>query len=139
MKGHKFLMVTGILMIIAAALTIIAGVFVAGIGVVATGIGIGSALSFNYFLVLILTLAGGICELIAGILGVKYSKHGNQSKKLVGWGIVVIVFCVLSMIFNLVNGGDFDILSVLTGLVVPGLYIYGAVLNSKEDDAQPVA
>ena len=86
MKGHKFLMVTGILMIIAAALTIIAGVFVAGIGVVATGIGIGSALSFNYFLVLILTLAGGICELIAGILGVKYSKHGNQSKKLVGWG-----------------------------------------------------
>ena len=51
----------------------------------------------------------------------------------------MIVFCVLSMIFNLVNVGDFDILSVLTGLVVPGLYIYGAVLNSKEDDAQPVA
>ena len=139
MKGHKFLKVTGILMIIASALTIIAGVFVAGIGALAAGVGVGSALTLNYYLVLILTLAGGICELIAGILGVKHSKRSCQSKKLVGWGIVVIVFCILSMIFNLVNSGDFDVVSVLTGLVVPGLYIYGAVLNSKADDTQPAA
>ena len=93
MKGHKFLKVTGILMIIASAFQIIAGVLVGGLG----------------------------------------------SKGCIGWGIVVAVFAVLAIVMTLVNGGSFDILSVITGLVVPVLYIYGAVLNTKADDAQPAA
>ena len=36
MKGHMFLKVTGILMIIAAVFSIIAGVFVGGLGALAT-------------------------------------------------------------------------------------------------------
>lgn len=39
MKGHKFLKVTGILMIIAAVFSIIAGVLVGGLGVLAAGLG----------------------------------------------------------------------------------------------------
>ena len=39
MNGHKFLKVTGILMIIAAAFSIIAGVFVGGLGALAAGLG----------------------------------------------------------------------------------------------------
>ena len=38
MEGHKFLKVTGILMIIAAVFSIIAGVFVGGLGALAAGI-----------------------------------------------------------------------------------------------------
>ena len=75
MNGHKFLKVTGILMIIAAVFSIIAIV----------------------------------------------------------WGAIVAVFSVLSIVMNLVNGGEFNVTSVLTGVAVPALYIYGAVLNSKAD------
>ena len=45
MKGHKFLKVTGILMIIAAVFSIIAGVLVGGLGVLAAGLGAESDIS----------------------------------------------------------------------------------------------
>ena len=35
MKGHKFLKITGILMIIAAVFSILAGIFVGGLGALA--------------------------------------------------------------------------------------------------------
>ncbi len=139
MKGHKFLKSTGILMIVAAAFSIIAGIFVGGLGVLAAGLGAASGLTFAYWAALFLTLAGGICQLIAGIKGVKHSKRSEKAGKLIAWGVIVAVFSILSMVMNLVNGGEFNGVNLLTGVAVPALYIYGAVLNSKADDAQPAA
>ena len=139
MKGHKFLKSTGILMIVAAAFSIIAGVFVGGLGVLAAGIGAASGLTFAYWAALFLTLVGGICQLIAGIKGVRHSKRSEKAGKLIAWGVIVAVFSILSMVMNLVNGGEFNGVNLLTGVAVPALYIYGAVLNSKADDAQPAA
>ena len=140
MKGHKFLKSTGILMIVAAAFSIIAGVFVGGLGVLAAGLGAASGLTFAaYWAALFLTLVGGICQLIAGIKGVRHSKRSEKAGKLIAWGVIVAVFSILSMVMNLVNGGEFNGVDLLTGVAVPALYIYGAVLNSKADDAQPAA
>ena len=139
MKGHKFLKSTGILMIVAAAFSIIAGVFVGGLGVLAAGLGAASGLTFAYWAALFLTLAGGICQLIAGIKGVRHSKRSEKAGKLIAWGVIVAVFSILSMVMNLVNGGEFNGVNLLTGVAVPALYIYGAVLNSKADDAQYTA
>ena len=139
MKGHKFLKSTGILMIVAAAFSIIAGVFVGGLGVLAAGLGAASGLTFAYWAALFLTLAGGICQLIAGIKGVRHSKRSEKAGKLIAWGVIVAVFSILSMVMNLVNGGEFNGVNLLTGVAVPALYIYGAVRNSKADDAQPAA
>lgn len=139
MKGHKFLKSTGILMIVAAAFSIIAGVFVGGLGVLAAGLGAASGLTFAYWAALFLTLAGGICQLIAGIKGVRHSKRSEKAGKLIAWGVIVAAFSILSMVMNLVNGGEFNGVNLLTGVAVPALYIYGAVLNSKTDDAQPAA
>ena len=136
MKGHKFLKATGILMIVAAAFSLFAGVFVGGLGALAAGLGAASGLTFAYWAALFLTLVGGICQLIAGIQGVKHSKRTEQAGKLVVWGAIVAVFSVLGIVMNQVNGGEFNISAVLTGVAVPGLYIYGAVLNSKADDTQ---
>ena len=130
MNGHKFLKVTGILMIIAAVFSIIAGVFVGGLGALAAGLGAASGLTFAYWAALFLTLIGGICQLIAGIKGVKHSKRSEKAGGLIVWGAIV---AVLSIVMNLVNGGEFNVTSVLTGVAVPALYIYGAVLNSKAD------
>ena len=49
MNGHKFLKVTGILMIIAAAFSILAGVLVGGLGALAAGVGAASGLTFAYW------------------------------------------------------------------------------------------
>ena len=138
MKGHKFLKVTGILMIIAAILYIIAGVFIGGLVALAAGLGAADGLTASFYLALVVTLIGGICQLIAGIQGIKHCKSSEDSKKCMTWGVVVVAFSILSTILNLVNSGEFDVMSFVTGLIVPGLYIYGAVLNSKSDDTQPV-
>ena len=127
MEGHKFLKVTGILMIIA-------GVFVGGLGALAAGFGAASGLTFAYWAALFLTLVGGIFQLIAGIKGVKHSKRSEKAGKLIIWGAIVAGFSVLSIVMNLVNGGEFNVISVLTGIAVPALYIYGAILNSKADE-----
>ena len=133
MNGHKFLKVTGILMIIAAVFSIIAGVFVGGLGALAAGLGAASGLTFAYWAALFLTLIGGICQLIAGIKGVKHSKRSEKAGKLIAWGVIVAVFSILSIVLDLSNGGDFSIVSVVTGVAVPALYILGAALNAKAD------
>ena len=133
MKGHVFLKVTGILMIIAAAFSIIVGVLLAGISARAAGLGAASGLKFTFWAALFLTLVGGICQLIAGIKGIKHSKRSEKAGKLIAWGVIVAVFSILSIVLDLSNGGDFSIVSVVTGVAVPALYIIGAVLNAKAD------
>ena len=130
MKGHVFLKVTGILMIIAAAFSIIVGVLLAGISALAAGLGAASGLKFTFWAALFLTLVGGICQLIAGI---KHSKRSEKAGKLIAWGVIVAVFSILSIVLDLSNGGDFSIVSVVTGVAVPALYILGAALNAKAD------
>lgn len=136
MKGQKFLKVTGILMIIGAVFSIIMGVFVGGLGAVATSFGGASGLTFSYWLTLLLTLGGGICEMIAGVKGVKNSKRRENARDLLKWGVIALAFSVLSIVTNLIGGGEFSLMSILTGVAIPALYIYGAVLNSKEEADQ---
>lgn len=133
MKGHVFLKVTGILMIIAAAFSIIVGVLLTGISALAAGLGAASGLKFTFWAALFLTLVGGICQLIAGIKGIKHSKRSEKAGKLIAWGVIVAVFSILSIVLDLSNGGDFSIISVVTGVAVPALYILGAALNAKAD------
>ena len=134
MKGHVILKVTGILMIIAAAFSIIVGVLLAGISALAAGLGAASGLKFTFWAALFLTLVGGICQLIAGVKGVKHCQRIEEAGKLIIWGAIVAVFCILSTVLSMVNGGEFNFMSILTGVAVPALYIYGAVLNSKTED-----
>ena len=75
-----------------------------------------------------------ICQLIAGVKGVKHCQRIEEAGKLIIWGAIVAVFCILSTVLSMVNGGEFNFMSILTGVAVPALYIYGAVLNSKTED-----
>ena len=42
------------------------------------------------------------------------------------WGIVIAVLSIISLVISLIGGGDFNITMALN-LLVPGLYIYGAM------------
>lgn len=139
MKGQKFLKIAGILMIISAVFSLLASLVVGGLGALAAGLGAASGLTSAYWAALFLTLGGGICQMIAGIKGIRHSSSHSESKKLVVWGIIAAIFSVLGMIMNMVNSGEFSLTSVLTGAAIPALYIYGAVLNSKSDDSQYMA
>lgn len=66
MKGQKFLKVTGILMIIGAALSILFGVIIGGVGALIAKFAGASTLGFAFYLGLATTLVGGIIQLIAG-------------------------------------------------------------------------
>ena len=117
-------------MIIAAVFSVFAGVFLGGLGALAAGLGGVSGLTFSYWAGLVLTLVG-ICQLIAGIKGVKHSKSSENSKNLIVWGVIVAAFSILGMAMNMVNGASFSISGLLTGVAVSALYIYGAILKSK--------
>ncbi|MBS7335716.1 MAG: hypothetical protein KIG48_05970 [Eubacteriales bacterium] len=129
MKGSKFLKVTGILMIVFGALALILSI-VAAIGLAAL-----VALDLNtwqYTAAVILMLVGSIFELIAGIVGVKNCNKPEKAGTCMVWGIIVIALSVLSNVLTLVGNPDnFSIVNLLTGLVIPVLYLIGAVMNKK--------
>lgn len=136
MQGRMVLKITGILMIIAAAFSILAGIFVGGLGALAAGVGAASGLTGAYWAALFLTLVGGICQLVAGIQGVRYSQSDESSKTLIMWGVVVALFNILGVAMNVVNSGEFAVETLLTGVAVPILYIYGAARNVKPGGKQ---
>ena len=99
-------------MIIAAAFSIIVGVLLAGSSARAAGLGAASGLKFTFWAALFLTLVGGICQLIAGIKGIKHSKRSEKAGKLIAWGVIVAVFSILSIVLDLSNGGDLSLIHI---------------------------
>lgn len=105
MKGQKFLKVTGILMIIGAALSILFGVIIGGVGALIAKFAGASTLGFAFYLGLATTLVGGIIQLIAGINGVKHCNKPENAKKCITWGIIVIALAVISNVLEVIGGG----------------------------------
>ena len=132
-KGQKFLKVTSILMIVGGALagvTCLLGI--AGVAVLAS-LADGHAAALMLYLALALALAAAVAEFIAGLKGLKTCKTGGDAHKCVVWGAVVAGITVVSSVMNVAGGGSVNATSILLSLVVPGLYIYGAMQVQKGD------
>ena len=131
MNGHKFLKVTGILMIIGGALSTILGI-VAVLGVAALAY-IASAQTEAGILYAstILLLISGVVELIAGIIGVINAEKPQKAKACIVWGALVAILSVASTILGVVGGSDFSVSGLVLGLVLPVIYIIGAVKNMQ--------
>lgn len=133
-KGSGFLKVTGILMIIGGGISIIMGI-IAALGVAALAyIADGDSLALLYASA-VLMLISAVAELVAGIIGVVNCKKPEKAVVCIAWGIIVAVLSVVGTILNSVGGGTFSVFSLLLGLVLPVLYIIGAVFNKKEHTA----
>ena len=131
MKGKNFLKVTGILMIIGGAISAIVGL-IALIGTLAVySLLTGSGLLGWMIIGSVLCLISGVAELIAGIFGVSHCEKPEKAHTCILWGCIVVGLCVLGNIFNLIGGGSVSVVSLLLGLVIPALYIYGAVQNKN--------
>ena len=131
-KGTGFLKVTGILMIIGGGISIIMGI-IAALGVAALAyISDGTVSSALLYASVVLMLISAVAELVAGIIGVVNCKKPEKAGVCIAWGIIVAVLSVAGTILNSVGGGSFSAFSLILGLVLPVLYIIGAVFNKKE-------
>lgn len=132
-KGAGFLKVTGILMIIGGAIGIIVSI-VALLGIAA----LGTLADAHYELGMLyasgaLALVGSIAQLIAGIMGVANSKKPEKAMTCIVFGVIVAVFNVAGVILNVAGGNSFNFVSLITGLILPVLYIIGAYMNKKAE------
>ena len=129
MKGRKFLKVTGILMIISAAFGIIGGIIaLIGAGALAAVLETSAG---GLMLASALILVSAIFQLIAGIMGVKNCDKPEKAQSCLVMGVIVAILSVAGNIISNVLGSDFNIFSYATGLVIPVLYIIGAVKNKE--------
>ena len=131
MNGHKFLKVTGILMIIGGALSAILGI-VAVLGVAALAyIASAQTEAGMLYASTILLLISGVVELIAGIIGVINAEKPQKAKACYVWGALVAILSVSGTILGVVGGSDFSVSGLVLGLVLPVIYIIGAVKNMQ--------
>lgn len=130
-KGSGFLKVTGILMIIGGGISIILSI-IAVLGVAAlVYISDGEASSAMLYASVALMVVSAVSQLVAGIIGVVNCKKPEKAGVCIAWGVIVAVLCIAGTILNSAGGGSFSILSLVLGLVLPILYIIGAVFNKK--------
>ena len=129
-QGSKMLKVTGILMIIGGALALvialIAVIGIAAAASLAAGALGGGIIALAVIASILARLGGGI-ELVAGILGVKNWNQPAKAQSCIVFGAIIIALSVLSNILNLASGSEFNLFSLLLGLVLPVLYLIGAV------------
>lgn len=129
MKGRKFLKVTGILMIIGAAFGIFGGIIaIIGAGALAAVLETSAG---GLMLASMLILVSAVFQLIAGIMGVKNCDKPEKAQSCLVMGIIVAVLSVAGNVISNVLGSDFNIFSYATGLIIPILYIMGAVKNKE--------
>ena len=129
MKGRKFLKVTGILMIIGGAFGIIGGIIaMIGAGALAAVLETSAG---GLMLASALILASAVFQLIAGIMGVKNCDNPEKAQSCLVMGVIVAILSVSGNIISNVLGSDFNIFSYATGLIIPVLYIIGAVKNKE--------
>lgn len=132
MKGSILLKILGVLLVIGGVFTTISGL----IGFSAmkdSGDAInilGSTDIAKFKTVIFISMIGGIVQAISGILCIINSKKPEKSMILF---ICAIAILALSTIGNLVamSMGMSNKLSLVYGIIVPGLVILGAYLNKK--------
>ena len=129
MKGKNFLKVTGILMIIGGAFGIIGGI-VAMIGAGALAAVLETSAG-GLMLASALILASAVFQLIAGIMGVKNCDKPEKAQSCLVMGVIVAILSVAGNVISNVLGSDFNIINYATGLIIPVLYIIGAVKNKE--------
>ena len=149
-KGSMLLKVVSIIMMIGGIVSAVASFFVAifaGLGqavVAANGDEINAALEASGYgsvaapvmalvwVGVVIIIAGAVFEIIAGVTG---KKNWNNPAAAQGMMILGIVCAALSLVSNILfatGGLGVQIVSILSGMVLPVLYIVGTIQLKKQ-------
>lgn len=122
-SGSKMLQVVSILMIVFGAIATVIDLIGLVVVLIAAALGLSPLVVIAYLIL----CAGGIAELVVGIIGAVNCKDPSKGQMLLVSGVVVAAVTVMGNILMMVGGGDFNIFTLLSGLLFPILFIVGAV------------
>lgn len=140
-KGSMLLKVSSILMIIGGICGAVGSVLMAAFAglmtaastdpsvqkaVAQSGVSAGAVSAVLWIGVAVLVISA-VVEIIAGVKGKNNWNNPEASKTLLIFGIVCAVLAVLGNILFATGGTTVSIINVVTGLVIPVLYIIGVV------------
>jgi len=141
-KSNKFLKVTGVLMIISGAIALVAAVFLLIFGAILEmgalhnpGIGVNRAVGLLEAGIGLAVFAA-IVQFIAGVVGVKNANKPEKATVCIVFGALTTCCYLAYQVIDFIGGGlhnYFDVISVLLGLIVPALYMVGAIQNKIKD------
>ncbi len=131
-KGKKLLKVCGVIFIIEG----IVGIICYGILTLVLGLGLfvnyvdGGAIVVG---VALLYTVAAVVALVAGLLGIKYSKGKADAGKCLVWGVINLIVTVIAGIWSLANEGvtTIHVLYTCIGFIIPSLYIGGAYISKE--------
>ena len=126
-QGQTFLKVTSILMVIGGIIALFAGVFaILGVSALAALMGSteGTGLLYAGSVLAVVTSA---VEILAGAKGLKACRLPEKAGECVILGIAIVALSMISMVVSVKGGGEFKIINLVVNLLVPVLYILGAV------------
>lgn len=141
MKGKNFLKVTGILMIIFAAIALIMDIITLVVFRSFASADVRAGLSESIqtialaaFIGIIFSCVGAALEMVTGILGIVNCRKPQKATICIVFGFILLALEIASLILTFVGGSvgaATIIISVITGLALPVLYLIGAFLNKK--------
>ena len=129
-EKNKLLQICGILMIIGGALGLVLSIIALIAGFAAFAL-LGAA-GLLILVAAILALAGSVFQLITGITGVKNAAIPANAGKCITLGIINVVITIASSAVGLIGGGTFNYMSLVSGLILPVLYLMGAYQNKNK-------
>ena len=148
-KGSKLLKIVSIIMMIGGIVSAVFSVILAGLGTAVmtqpeVSNAVDSALAANGYsgstgpvmaVIWIAVVVSVVCAVVEIIAGVKGKKNWNNPAAAQGMMILGIVCAALSLVSNILfatGGLGVQIVSILSGMVLPVLYIVGTVQLKKQ-------
>lgn len=131
-KKPTFLKVMSIIMIVCGGISLIASIFAAGLVGTLTVIGISSAVLYISTALVIISSA---IYLFTGIKGLKACKDVSAVRACFIWDIAGFAALVAGNLINTIWGSGFDAAQLLTGLIVPVLFLVAVLQWGKEESA----
>lgn len=129
-KGASVLHATSILLIVYGAAALVSGGF-GMLGMAALMPDMDAAAPYALALIGAAVLAGGVLDLVAGLVGLRASKRPDGSMVAVVLGAIAVLLA-LSGVAGSFSGDASSVGTAALGLVLPGLYLWGAVLARRQ-------
>ena len=132
-QKSTFLKVMSILMIIGGGFEAVAALMsLAAVSVLV----LAGASAGPLYLAATLVAAAAVVYLTAGIQGLKACKAPEKRRKCMIWGVLAIVLLVTGNVIQGIWGEGLAIESLVSGLVLPGLYLAALIMQGRREAAQ---
>ncbi len=128
-NGTGFLKVTGILMIIFGSIMLVITLLGISALVYLDSQLMGIMSLETLYVAAVLSLIGAVVQFVAGIVGVKNCRNPQKAGLCLGFGIATAVISTAGALLAPLAGSEINFVSIIFGLVLPILFILGAIKN----------